>query len=765
MNEQEVESVGGDGFLIFHGEAIDALRELPDESIDALVTDPPAGIEFMGKSWDSPLNMNPSGPQSANWAGGRDNPYARGMTPRYTGKGGNRNLEAREAFIENLTPIFAECLRVMKPGAHGLVWSLPRTSHWTATALEDAGFELRDELAHIFGCLDMQSKVLTPTGPKTHAELRVGDEIVGFDPLTQGFKTITVEEVFYYANAYPLVRITGAHHEQLVTGNHLVAVERNGDVVFREAGDLATREREARVPVLEDVRVLLEALSVRNEGTSCTESNVREAMREPLGGQRETGKVPQTGSDLRLLRQSISTEVKSGSQQSKTLFSDMQRQAPRDEPAVSQEHGEDRRAGPVGLDIGKSRTIPHQDDRRLESGVERGRDAARSPRELRLREVRPLPAGSAVDGPTGRVCHGEQSSSSAGDGALLDTNRVRSPHRSQPNEQRRAELDDVQDESRSQALRASRFTRTDLGRVEDVVGSAPVWCIRTSTGAFVAERNGAYFVTGNSGFPKSHNLDGEWEGWGTALKPSREDWILIRKPINQTVAKNVVEFGTGALNIDASRISVTDAAYAHNCSGDRGHDGTRAEIAEGGTNIRAGGGQAAEGRWPANTLLSHSAECVIVGEQHACVPGCAVRMLDDQVGIRKSGVMKAKGRRKASADLGGYADGFPDQYTPVDRGGDSGGVSRFFYTGKVPPNERLTTIGKSAHPTQKSVALMTYLTRLITPPGGVILDPFLGSGTTGVAALQQAFEFIGVERDEQYLAWAYARLVAAKEKK
>lgn len=101
-------------FTIHHGDALDVLRGMPDNSVDAVVTDPPAGIAFMGKDWDKD-------------------------------KGG------RGAWIGWMSQIAAECLRVLKPGAHALVWAIPRTSHWTATAWEDAGFEVRDRIAHVFG--------------------------------------------------------------------------------------------------------------------------------------------------------------------------------------------------------------------------------------------------------------------------------------------------------------------------------------------------------------------------------------------------------------------------------------------------------------------------------------------------------------------------------------------------------------------------------------------------------------------------------------
>ena len=119
-------------FRIFQAEALDALRGMPDASVDSLVTDPPAGIGFMGKAWDDP--------SAEIWRHRTEapSPYARANTPEqyHTGK---RDTATRERFITSLTPIFAECLRVLKPGAHGVVWALPRTSHWTATALEDAG--------------------------------------------------------------------------------------------------------------------------------------------------------------------------------------------------------------------------------------------------------------------------------------------------------------------------------------------------------------------------------------------------------------------------------------------------------------------------------------------------------------------------------------------------------------------------------------------------------------------------------------------------
>lgn len=128
-----------DIITLYHGEALEVLRELPDNSVDSLCTDPPAGISFMAKTWDTFKGDTRQADEMADSNAGQ---FKRS-------KDGNKS--PREWFVANLTPIFRECLRILKPGSYGLVWALPRTSHWTAWALEDAGFEIRDRVTHIFG--------------------------------------------------------------------------------------------------------------------------------------------------------------------------------------------------------------------------------------------------------------------------------------------------------------------------------------------------------------------------------------------------------------------------------------------------------------------------------------------------------------------------------------------------------------------------------------------------------------------------------------
>jgi predicted RNA methylase len=236
----------------------------------------------------------------------------------------------------------------------------------------------------------------------------------------------------------------------------------------------------------------------------------------------------------------------------------------------------------------------------------------------------------------------------------------------------------------------------------------------------------------------------EWEGWGTALKPAHEPICVARKPLNGTVAANVLEYGTGALNIDGCRIGVGEE-----------------------------GGEAA-GRWPANVILDEE----------------AAAMLDEQTGILTSGQAAEGGhRRNADKFRTAYGEFKGQTVEPTALYGDSGGASRFFYVAKADRAERerglegmpLRPGGSTAkgftedvergidrnrpvrnhHPTVKPVDLMRHLVRLVTPPGGLVLDQFMGSGTTGIAAVMEGFRFYGIDREPEYVEISRRRIGAA----
>jgi DNA modification methylase len=231
----------------------------------------------------------------------------------------------------------------------------------------------------------------------------------------------------------------------------------------------------------------------------------------------------------------------------------------------------------------------------------------------------------------------------------------------------------------------------------------------------------------------------KWQGWGTALKPAVEPIVLARKPLIGTVADNVLKHGTGALNIDASRIGTEGGTYKASKP-----DGASTGIYGDGLN----GGSKAQinsGRWPANILLDEE----------------AAAMLDEQA--PKTGAfapVKSGHSGKSKGIYGDYNQRGDDGATFY--GNEQGGASRFFYVAKAGRAERNKGLERNIHPTVKPVQLMRYLIRLVTPKGGVVLDPFLGSGTTAVAAIEEGVDWIGCEREPEYLEIIEARVAAAQ---
>lgn len=287
----------------------------------------------------------------------------------------------------------------------------------------------------------------------------------------------------------------------------------------------------------------------------------------------------------------------------------------------------------------------------------------------------------------------------------------------------------------------------------------------------------------STGFPK--NLDvgkavdkikktDEWEGWGTALKPALEPITLARKPLSEkTVSQNVLKWGTGAININKSRIPVDPEVD------DMLRETTRVGRQKGSDWEKNSGfknennkftGVPEEGRWPANLIHDGSEEVV------------------SQFPYSKSGSMK----KAYKYTNNGYSLGKPTGETKQIHDANEGSASRFFYCAKVSKSERneglddledkmvgmsngaqihgegydkgqgiglnVVKAMKNHHPTVKPIKLMSYLCNLITPPNGIVLDPFMGSGSTGIAAIKEGFDFIGMEMDDQYFEIATKRI-------
>ncbi len=229
-----------------------------------------------------------------------------------------------------------------------------------------------------------------------------------------------------------------------------------------------------------------------------------------------------------------------------------------------------------------------------------------------------------------------------------------------------------------------------------------------------------------SGFPNSHNLKGNWQGWGTALKPAMEPITVARKPFKGTVADNVEKYGTGAINVDGGRVgneiridTITENGYGSNYMDDNWTPSGKTYTKE------------VVGRWPANLIHDGSDEVIGILNDSARFFYCA----------------KAS---KRDRDQG--CDGMEEK--ELNAYGDFNG------TEDHAPKSNITR--RNHHPTVKPTDLMRYLCRLITPPNGIILDPFMGSGSTGKAAIMEGFSFIGIELDADYLTIANARILAAE---
>lgn len=506
-------------YQLHHGDALAVLKTMPDNSVDAICTDPPSSIHFMGAAWDHD-------------------------------KGG------RTQWVAWLAEIMRESLRVIRPGGHALVWALPRTAHWTATALEDAGWQVRDRLTHFYsdGGATAQAFMDSLTDEQRELLARATPDDSSIYHLTgQGFpKSLAVDK----------------------------AIDRH------------------------------------------------------LGADRET----------------VGPKVYAGGH--------------------VQNHG----GGKQGYHEWK------------------------------------------------------------GEGVYCDT-----------------------------------APATDAAK--------------------------------------------RYAGFGSSLKPAVENWLLCRKPLEGTIAQNVLAHSTGALNIAACRVGVN--------ADDPNHRAPSIDFHKGGNQVYGDGlsGRPVEnlnsqGRFPSHLLLSHHPACRLVGSkrvkgirggnstniggyewqgvdedkrgvacgyadadgmeevaEYVCDAQCPIRQLDEQAGVRKSGGSQHEHSTARQGIYGQYTAG-----RNVRREPDTGTVSRFFtvfppepfepdpdalfrYEAKASRSDRSSNGAvNNTHPCTKSVALGKWLTRLIAPPGGTVLDCFCGSGSLGVAAILEGFNWIGVDENESYIAIARARL-------
>jgi DNA modification methylase len=573
----------GDTVTVHHGDCIEVLATLPDNSIDAVVTDPPYGLEFMGKEWDK---FDRKGPASFENLGQTLGGYGPGTTrgrspladkPRWSTMGPSA-MTAFQAWCQLWA---AECLRVLRPGGHMLAFGGTRTWHRLATAIEDAGFEIRDSIAWLYGSGFAKGGLLGN---------RAGIEWCSCDR-----KAV----LYNHAN-----------------DSHVSGVR--DDV---HPSTIARGEGEDRL-LLADVQ---------REGAR---SGVGEAFTQGTRG------------------------VVTG-----------------DGGAVSGEHSR------IGQSVLAGRELPGR------QGLSPGTDAGSSERTAE------------------RLRAGTRSGDGIHDRARGDASRGSAPRQQGPGGQSTGELEAVPEPHGALDDRALR--------------DGPV-CARCG------------------------GLTPAFRGFSTALKPAHEPIVVARKPLVGNVARNVLEHGTGALNVDACRIGTTDTLGRVN--NDRDPATAAAFLISGGKGGVFDASDKRGGRWPANVALDEHQAAVL-----------------DQMAPSTGAAAPASGPTLTGrSGRGSMAGHFNGTSKPAEFHADSGGASRFFYVAKAPRSERPTVDGVS-HATVKPLTLMRWLVRLVTPPGGTVLEPFAGSGTTVEAAVLEGFRCIAVEREAEYLPLIMARLARIPE--
>ena len=582
---------------LWHGDCLAVLRTLPDASVDAVVTDPPYGLEFMGKEWDS---FKPSGarirerdgdgwPGSTSWKISRPDSYSAGAP-----------------FQQWCFEWATECLRVLKPGGHMLAFGGTRTWHRLACAIEDAGFEIRDSIAWMYGSGFPKSLDVSKAIDKAAGAER---EVVGIDPR-------------YVGMSDKAKRALGAlGHEASPTGfsGDPSIVTAPATAAARTWQGWGTALKPSHEPVLVACKPLSLSLILARIGSQ-------------LDALEDTWQALEVAPTTR---------------------------------------------------TGEAADSPARTDTSPSGSAERINSNTASSWRACWAELCDLTSTSTTE-TTSRMTTDLRTLSSSLSRLMAESTPPSGT--SQPGWTSTATAVDNLLASVVCGLRATLA----LSVVDPATSSTPP----TSLGA---------------------------AGSGPAFEPV----VVARKPLTGTVAGNVLEHGTGALNVDATRIGTDeDTSRKPAAVGD-----TSAPFGRG---VEMGGNGHASGRWPANVILD---------EDQAAV-------LDEQSGESLSRIGKPR-----AADSG---DGWGMTATGAEYD-DLGGASRFFYVAKADASERPKVDGVM-HPTVKPLALMRWLVRLVTPPGGTVLEPFAGSGTTVEACLLEGFRCIAIEKGAEYLPLIEARI-------
>jgi DNA modification methylase len=651
-------------FEIKHGDCLEVMRGMADNSVDAIVTDPPYGLSFMGKKWDYDVPT---------------------------------------------TELWAECLRVLKPGGHLLAFAGTRTQHRMAVRIEDAGFEIRDMIAWVYG-----------SGfPKSLDVSKAMDKAAG-------------------RTARDVVALKG-ELRRVFEDSGMTILDLNKRCGFEASGYLRTSSTWASVLPSQDKWWKMREVIGCDDRLSFA---FKETEREVIGFQKRGNAV---STSFMSGGNNITAPATPEAQQWQGWGTALK---PSHEPLTFARKPLDLRAHCIYL----AQYLTSQLCQYSASVKDAGPSSMSSPSASGA-----AMSGSALWTAVGRC-------NTPGDlFALMDTLPSGSvlPSTLSTVFSWLRTLDGLlQHESTFTTETASSLT-TDLKTLNSLL-------LRSTQGITIAELtepsghgssaelvacifNGfdaslrstlARFAHGNAiAKAQEHYLD-------AGVSPALEPIVLARKPLDGTVAQTVQRWGTGAINVDGCRVTTDDNLNGGAYSKERAVD-----VSSFGLGATGAEYVQPAGRWPANLIHDGSEEVL--------------------AGFPVTVASKAGGKSGTNANPMDWEQENPDR----PRGGhnDNGGsAARFFKTcehDEAASASRLVYCAKASkadrgesngHPTVKPTELMRYLVRLVTQPGGTVLDPFTGSGSTGKAAVLEGFEFIGIEREAEYVAIAEARIVEAQ---
>ena len=901
----------GQTAILYLGDCLDILDTLEENSIDAIITDPPYELGFMGKKWD------------------------------------NTGIAFR---IE----VWKKCLRVLKPGGHLIAFGAPRNFHRLTVAIEDAGFECRDLLLFLFGCLDEQTQVCTAEGVKPYHKCKVGDLVLSYNIKTQTYSYEPILDIYEYDYANIAYRITGDFGEQVVTAEHRCIIESDGAEVFCRAHEC---EQKIHIPALEDLRALHEALSGIHErswsghkshlatitpffyegrvwcirvatGAFVAERNgavfptgnsgfpkshnVSKAIDKLLGAEREVlginpNRRPSGNKENNLYKlgtvgKADVFETKAGSPQGalwegwgsalKPAFEPILLAA---KPVVKKQSGakfktQAEQMGNGGFnDPLRTEYIekpPESEEAVKWAGWGSALKPAFEPIILARKPIDGSIAANTLKWGTGGVNVDACRISTAEDLGRFQPTRCEdgvTPLSSIPlgannmygkpiEDQGRWPSNIVLDKESAQLLDAqSGFSKSSRDDKRD--------SLKMAASGFLSELGPSGKLEGydDAGGASRYFFIAESRDDATKLTPGFDPIILARKPIEGTLAKNVMAYGTGALHIEACRIDydLNNPADIHSLDqfARQSKAGVKHFNMEGNAIKREVSLTAPSGRWPSNVLLDKDAAQLIdkqsgtsgskaapsfidrkrVGFMHgtdgvtknsqtanapdnygdsggasryffiadsrddatnftpdfdpiilarkpidksiahnvltwgvgglnisACRIGDEVRTYD--LTMKSSNFQTTGGGLNATYDTATVAGRWPSNVILDESvGGILSEQSRFFYSAKAQAEDRNaglnefeakpfgnlsvgmnkgrgSNMNKNTHPTVKACSLMRYLVKLVTPKGGRVLDPFMGSGSTGKACLLEQCDFVGIEKEEEYFEISKSRI-------